>query len=68
MNFLIDPIPIMDWPSKAGAYSNIPVALDDPRIADPLVRIDDFGIGGESFYAREDGENGPYHTKKSPEA
>jgi zinc D-Ala-D-Ala dipeptidase len=63
MKSLIDPIPIVDWPSNAGAYGNVPVDLDDPRSADPLVRIGDFGIAGQSFYAREDGDNWPYNAK-----
>jgi zinc D-Ala-D-Ala dipeptidase len=63
MNALIDPIPIVDWPSNAGAYHGVPVDLDDARAADPLVRLGDLGISGESFYAREDGDNWPYRAK-----
>jgi zinc D-Ala-D-Ala dipeptidase len=63
MNSVIDPIPIVDWRSNAGAYGNVPVDPGDPRSADPLVRIGAFGIAGQSFYAREDGDNWPYCAK-----
>lgn len=57
------PIPVVDWPSNAGSYSAVPVNLEDPRSSDPLVRINDFAIAGESYYFRHDRKNWPYNTK-----
>lgn len=33
-----------------------------PLRDDPLVKIDAYGIAGESYYARNDGKNAPYNT------
>lgn len=59
------PIPVIDWPSNAGGYGKVLVDAKDPRFLEPLVRASDFGICGESFYARDDGANWPYNTKIS---
>jgi D-alanyl-D-alanine dipeptidase len=60
VDYVID---IIDLASNAGSYNNVPFDADDKRAADPLVRLADFGIAGESFYARVDGKNWPYYTR-----
>lgn len=44
----------------SGDYHGTAFDTGDPRGAEPLVDIADFGIAGESFYARTDGHNDPY--------
>jgi len=56
-------IPILDWQSNAGNYKEVKVNLEDPREKEPLVRLKDYGISGQNFYARTDGNNWPYHTR-----
>lgn len=58
-----DPIAVDGWSGNAGSYNSVPVDQADSRYNDPLVRISDFGITGESFYARTDGRNWPYHVR-----
>jgi len=53
-------VAVVDWPSNAGAYGNVPVDAGDPRHRDPLVSIEEYSIAGESFYSRADGKNWPY--------
>ncbi|WP_170144458.1 M15 family metallopeptidase [Dichotomicrobium thermohalophilum] len=33
----------------------------DPRAAEPLVDLSDYGLAGKNYYARTDGGNAPYH-------
>lgn len=55
-------IPLMtDGALTAGDYHSIPFDRDHPLADEPLVKISDYGIAGESYYARLDGENAPYH-------
>lgn len=58
-----DPITIHGWKGNAGSYRSVPIDQTDARYNDPLVRIGDYGIAGESFYAREDGGNWPYNKR-----
>lgn len=55
-------IPIVDWPSNASGYANVPFERGDPRDLEPLVRVSDYRIASESFYARTDGKNWPYNS------
>lgn len=56
-------IPILDWASNAGGYGGVRVDDGDPRARDPLVRVGDYSVANESFYARIDGGNSPYNTR-----
>ena len=55
------PIPILDKIVTAGDYKSLPIDVDDPRNAEPLVNVEDYGIAAESYYARTDGNNAPYN-------
>ena len=55
------PIPILDKIVTAGDYKSLPIDVDDPRNAEPLVNVEDYGIAAESYYARTDGNNEPYN-------
>lgn len=59
----LPPIPKLDMSVNAGDYKNIPIQFDHPLYTEDLVDIRDFGIAGESFYFRCDGENAPYHRR-----
>lgn len=54
------PIPGPGPDFTSGDYHDIGFDTGDPRGAEPLVDVSDFGIAGESFYARTDGHNDPY--------
>src|ERR1700674_1173189 len=56
-------INIFESETNAAEYQTVPIVLSDPRGKDPLVRPRDFGVACESFYARTDGQNWPYHSK-----
>jgi len=56
-------IPTLALPCNAGSYHDIPFDATDSRANEPLVRLDGYGIVGESFYARTDGGNAPYNRK-----
>ncbi|MDD4616335.1 MAG: M15 family metallopeptidase [Alphaproteobacteria bacterium] len=56
-------IPVLDGLANAGGYKNIPIDLSDSRASEPLVKTSDYGVAGESFYARADGQNAPYFEK-----
>jgi D-alanyl-D-alanine dipeptidase len=56
-------IPVLDGLANAGSYKAIPFDFDDPRGKEPLVKLSDYGLAGESFYARTDGNNAPYYEK-----
>jgi D-alanyl-D-alanine dipeptidase len=60
MDISLRPIPVRDTASDTGGYRAIPVNRDDRRFSEPLVRLADHGIAGESYYARTDGGNEPY--------
>ena len=38
----------------------VPIAANDPRMSEPLVTIADYGVAGQCFYTRTDGQNKPY--------
>ena len=54
------PIPVHEHAPNSGNYRDIPIDAGDPRHGEPLVEARAFGIAGESYYARTDGENAPY--------
>ena len=60
-NSLYLPILCIDKPFYTEKYHNILVDLNDSRNLEPLVDMHHYGIKGECYYAREDGENKPYH-------
>lgn len=51
-------VPIVDW--ARGGYRTIAIDHQDPRHAEPLVRLDDYGVAYHSYHARTDGQNPPY--------
>jgi D-alanyl-D-alanine dipeptidase len=58
-------IPILDPDRFAGRYSAIPVDRSDPRFDEPLIRLESVGVAYESYYARSDGLNPPFHRRIS---
>lgn len=56
-------IKLQDWDADAGSYGDVAVDASDARYNDPLVRMREAGVACESYYARTDGRNRPYHTK-----
>ncbi len=54
-------IPILDSTRYSRSYRDVPVDLQDPRNAEPLVPLESFGISYRSYHARADGGNPPYH-------
>jgi D-alanyl-D-alanine dipeptidase len=56
-------IPIFGETSHAGSYKNVPVDLNDPRAAEPLVKFSDFGIACDDFAARSLCGDEPYKEK-----
>jgi zinc D-Ala-D-Ala dipeptidase len=63
MEYLEYAIPILDWRSNAGGYKKVPVDMDDYRSNDILIEVEKIGIACESYYARTDGNNSPYHCQ-----
>lgn len=59
----LPPIPKLDMSVNAGDYKNIPIQFHHPLYTEDLVDIRDFGIAGESYYFRCDGENAPYRRR-----
>lgn len=57
------PIPAVQQSLTALDYHAIPIDLDDPRNADPLVDSSAYGIASDSYYFRSDGWNAPYHRR-----
>ncbi len=47
--------------SSTWEYHRFRVNKKDPAFEEPLVKLVDYGIAGESFYARKDGLNAPYY-------
>ncbi len=57
------PVKIMPPGSPTfGEYGDIPIDTSHPAHNDPLVDIFEYGIEGESYYARTDGGNDPYYA------
>jgi len=56
---LLHRIPITDWIRPS--YRDVPIDASDPRHAEPLVRLDGFGVAYRSYHARSDGQNPPYY-------
>ena len=54
-------IPIIDKNQYAGTYWEMPVDPQDPRYDEPLVRLESVQVAYESYHARTDGGNPPYH-------
>lgn len=54
-------IPTDIVPKSASTYHQIPFDFSDSRSKEKLVKIEDYGIPSESFYARTDGLNAPYY-------
>lgn len=59
----LPPIPRLEKTVNAADYRNIPVQLSHPLYGEALVDIRDYGIAGESYYHRTDGENRPYYCQ-----
>ncbi|MER2519384.1 MAG: M15 family metallopeptidase [Bdellovibrionales bacterium] len=55
-------IPILNTPPDVGTYHDVPFDANDPRSSEPLVKLEDYGIACENFYARDDGKNWPYNA------
>lgn len=64
---LTKPLPTLKQDGTALSYHEIPIDLNDPHNQDPLVNLANYGISGESFYARKDGLNAPYRRCICPE-
>ena len=60
MRYADRPIPVLELPPTALEYRSVPVDRADPRAAEPLVQLSDYGIAGSNYYARTDGGNPPY--------
>ena len=60
-----NPIPFSnkEWCGKEKTYKQLPINPDDPHNREPLVKLSDYGISNEEFYARTDGNNYPYNHK-----
>jgi hypothetical protein len=54
------PIPIYKHAPTAGNYQGIPIDAHDPRYAEALVDARSFGLAGENYCARTDGQNTHY--------
>lgn len=61
------PLPAVDARRTALDYHHIPVNRSHNLYTEPLVKLQDFGIAEESYYARTDGLNYPY-CRKIPKA
>lgn len=57
------PISILDWQSNAGSYKDTPVNTASVQNGEPLVKVADYGIASQSYYARTDGQNTPYSVR-----
>jgi len=55
------PIPDATGNGTALSYHELAIDLNDNRNKEKLVKLSEFGIAGESFYARQDRLNAPYH-------
>ena len=54
------PIPLLERAPTAENYHDIPIDLQDPRNRETLVDARDYGLAGENYYSRIDGQNEPY--------
>jgi len=59
--FAARPVPLLRTPLTTALSRTVPVDLSDPRARERLVDVRELGVRGESFYARADGSNPPYH-------
>jgi len=55
------PVPPGRGNIDAGGYAAVPLDARDARAQEPLVALAKYGLAGESYYARADGGNAPYH-------
>jgi D-alanyl-D-alanine dipeptidase len=53
-------VPIRDWAGSTGDYGYVPIDNGDPRGAESLVKLAEYDVASEAFYARTDGQNLPY--------
>ncbi|MEM1361987.1 MAG: M15 family metallopeptidase [Pseudomonadota bacterium] len=61
----LPPLPLIEEPPTASGYGRVPIDQNDPRGSEPLVDLLAFGLAGEPYYARTDGDNAPYNTALS---
>lgn len=61
MNTFSRPIPILDDPPAPGDYHEVAVDRSDPIFQEPMVKLVEYGVAGQSYYARVDGSNPPYN-------
>jgi zinc D-Ala-D-Ala dipeptidase len=54
-------IPIIDPARYGKAYGSVPHDPTDPRSQEPLVLLDTVNVAYDSYHARSDGGNPPYH-------
>ncbi len=55
------PVPIITSDGKAPSPQELLVDSTNPASKEPLVKLSDYGVAGEEFYARHDGLNAPYY-------
>jgi D-alanyl-D-alanine dipeptidase len=60
---LLRPIPIGDTQASTYDYRTVPIDIRHPKAQEPLVRLADYGIAGDNYYARNDGSNPPYDRR-----
>lgn len=54
-------IPIIDRHQYAGSYRNIPIDPGDPRVHEPLIKLESVNVAFECYYAKTDGKDRPYY-------
>jgi len=54
------PVPLTEVHSMALDYHSVPIDLQTTLSREPLIRLQDFNIASQSYYARSDGHNPPY--------
>ena len=59
MRYADRPVPIVELPPTTMDYHAMPIDETDPRGAEPLVLLRDYGLAGDNYYCREAG-NPPY--------
>lgn len=58
----MEPIPLLREKPTAGDYHDVAFDPAHPLVDEALVPVAAYGIAGESYYARQDGENAPYFS------
>jgi zinc D-Ala-D-Ala dipeptidase len=54
-------VPITSPQMFSSPYSDIPIDKNDPRGREPLIPLESVGVAFESYYAKTDGKNPPFH-------